>query len=84
MYIYILKQERTVVCSWAAYFDKLLVWCGQMPGAHQNRSVTPPSQMDRGEEIWRKARGSRQGQGEITHQLPSCAKQTELGKKREF
>jgi len=29
-------------------------------------------------------KGSRQGQGEITHQLPSRAKQTELGEKRKF
>jgi len=32
----------------------------------------------------RKALGSRQGQGEITHQLLSWTKQTELGEKREF
>jgi len=29
-------------------------------------------------------KGSRQGQGEITHQLASRTKQTELGEKREF
>jgi len=31
-----------------------------------------------------RARGLRQGQGEITHQLPSWTKQTELGEKGEF
>jgi len=58
-----------------------LAW---MPGAHQNPSITPPPQLDRGEEIWWKARGSRQGQGEITHQLLSQTKQTQLGEKRKF
>jgi len=55
-----------------------------MPGAHQNHSVTPSPQLDRGEEIRWKARGSRQQQGGITHQLPSRTKQTDLGEKREF
>jgi len=55
-----------------------------MSGAQQNGSVTPPPHLDRGEEIRRKARGSRQGQGEITHQLPSWTNQTELGDKSEF
>jgi len=55
-----------------------------MPGAHQNRSVTPPPQLHRGEVIWWKARGSKQGQEEITHQLLSRTNQTELGEKKEF
>jgi len=46
-----------------------------MPGAHQNRSVTPPPQLDQGKEVWWNARGSRHGQGEITHQLLSQTKQ---------
>jgi len=29
----------------------VLVWPGEMPGAHQNRSVTPAPQLDRGEEM---------------------------------
>ena len=32
---------------------------GRMPGAHQSRSIAPPPQLDRGENIKRKARGSR-------------------------
>jgi len=55
-----------------------------MPGAHQNRSITLPPQLDRGEDTLWKARGSRQGQGDITHQLPSGTKQTELGEERKF
>jgi len=48
----------------------------------KSRSIAAPPQLDRGEEIRWKAHGSRQGQGAITHQLPSQTKQTELGEKK--
>jgi len=50
-----------------------------MLGAHQSCSITSRPQLDWGEEIQQKAPGSRQTQGEITHQLPSQAKQTQHG-----
>lgn len=43
-----------------------------------NCSLSPP-QLDMGQKIEQKACGSRQGQGEITQQLPSQAKQIWLG-----
>ena len=54
------------------------------PGAPQSRSVAPrpqtPSQLGWGEKIQQRARGSREGQGAMAHQLPSRAKQTQPGK----
>jgi len=52
-----------------------------MPIAHSNCSVASPPQLDKGEEIWWKAPGSRQGQGEITYQF-IIGKKIELGEKK--
>jgi len=48
------------------------------PGAHPKLLYHSPPLLDRGEKIGQQAHGSKQGQGDITHQLPSRAKQTQL------
>jgi len=50
-----------------------LAWLGA-----KRCSLTPPPQVDRGEKRQPKARGLRQGQGEIAHQLASWEKMTHL------
>jgi len=61
-------------------FFALVFDSGWMPDAHQSCSISPPLQLDRGGKVQQKACGPRQGQGEITHQLLSQAKQIELEK----
>jgi len=74
--------RRIQVCKWGTRqgFCFSLTWinarCPPKPLCHS------PSSAGQGRR--NTVKGSRQGQGEITHQLPSQTNQTELGEKRKF
>ena len=75
------QVSKSVHCKTSCLLYSTIHWhqLSWMPGAHQSHSITAPPQLDRGEKIQQKAHGLRQGQGAITQQLPSWAKQTPLG-----
>jgi len=65
---------------WYISLSKSLWWVdtGWMPGAHQRPSITPSPQLDRGRANTMKGLWVTIKIRDISHQLPSWAKQTQL------